>query len=175
MLNIGDKIFIPNYGAGVVLDICLRSFQEIEREYVIIYLIVDDMDLLIPVDRIENYKIRSIGNKADFEQALQILSQITDKLELNWNKRYRKNNNKISSGKVNEMCEVLRDLYYLQKKEELPVGEEKTLEKVKHLLASEIMLLYGVNISEAYDRLKIWIFSKYKLTIIALNSMLIYY
>lgn len=154
MLNIGDRIFIPNYGAGVVLDIGLRSFQKTEKEYVIIYLIVDDMDLLIPVDRIENYRIRSIGNKIDVEQALEILDQITDKLELNWNKRYRKNNNKILSGKVKEMCEVLRDLYYLQEKEELPAGEEKTLEKVKHLLASEIMLLYGVSIDEAYNRLK---------------------
>ena len=158
MLNIGDKIFIPNYGAGVVLDIGLRSFQEIQKEYVKIYLIVDDMDLLIPVDRIETYQIRTLENKPDFEQALKILGQITDKLEVNWNKRYRKNNNKISSGKVDEMCEVLRDLYYLQEKEELPAGEEKILEKVKHLLASEIMLLYGVSINEAYNRLKIWIF-----------------
>ena len=155
MLNIGDRIFIPNYGAGVVLDIGLRNFQKIEKEYVIIYLIVDDMDLSIPVDRVETYKIRPIENESDFEHNLKILSQITDKLELNWNKRYRKNNNKISSGKVDEMCEVLRDLYYLQEKEELPAGEEKILEKVKHLLASEIMLLYGVSINEAYNRLKV--------------------
>lgn len=155
MLIIGDKIFIPNYGAGVVLDIGFRSFQGIEKEYVIIYLMVDDMDLLIPIDRIETYRIRSIANEIEVEQGLRILEQATDKLELNWNKRYRKNNNKIYSGKVNEMCEVLRDLYYLQKNEELPAGEEKTLEKVKHLLASEIMLLYGVSINEAYNRLKI--------------------
>ena len=154
MINIGDKIFIPNYGAGVVLDIGLRSFQENEKQYVIIYLIVDDMDLLIPVDRIETYKIRSIVNKLDFERALNILGQVTDKLEQNWNKRYRKNSSKIFSGKVDDMCEVLRDLYFLQKKEELPAGEEKILEKVKHLLASEIMLLYGVSINEAYDKLK---------------------
>jgi len=154
VINIGDKIFIPNYGAGVVLDIGLRSFQENEKQYVIIYLIVDDMDLLIPVDRIETYKIRSIVNKLDFERALNILGQVTDKLEQNWNKRYRKNSSKIFSGKVDDMCEVLRDLYFLQKKEELPAGEEKILEKVKHLLASEIMLLYGVSINEAYDKLK---------------------
>jgi CarD family transcriptional regulator len=155
VLNIGDRIFIPNYGAGVVLDIGLRSFQKIEKEYVIIYLIVDDMDLLIPVDRIETYKIRPLENKIDFEKALKILGQINDKLELNWNKRYRKNNSKIFSGKVSEMCEVLRDLYYLQGKEELPAGEEKILEKVRHLLASEVMLLYGININEAYNILKI--------------------
>ena len=155
VLNIGDKIFIPNYGAGVVLDIGLRSFQEIKKEYVIIYLIVDDMDLLIPVDRIETYKTRFIGNKIDIEKALEILGQSIDKLEVNWSKRYRKNNNKILSGEIDKMCEVLRDLYYLQAKEELPAGEEKTLEKVKHLLASEIMLLYGISINQAYDKLKI--------------------
>jgi CarD family transcriptional regulator len=155
VINIGDKIFIPNYGAGVVLDIGLRSFQEVQKQYVIIYLIVDDMDLSIPVERIETYKIRPIENKIDFEQALKILEQTVDKLELNWNKRYRKNSNKILSGKVNEMCEVLRDLYFLQEKEELPAGEEKILEKVKHLLASEIMLLYGISINEAYNRLKV--------------------
>ncbi|MBC8059672.1 MAG: BadM/Rrf2 family transcriptional regulator [Clostridiaceae bacterium] len=155
MINIGDKIFIPNYGAGIVLDIGLRSFQEIEKEYVIIYLIVDDMDLSIPVERIDTYKIRSIGNKIDVEEALKILGQTTDKLEMNWNKRYRKNNNKILSGRTIDMCEVLRDLYFLQEEEELPGGEEKILEKVKHLLASEIMLLYEISINEAYNRLKI--------------------
>ena len=155
MLNIGDKIFIPNYGAGVVLDIRTRSFRNIEKEYVIIYLIVDDMDLSIPVDRIETYQIRSIVNKEEIELALKIVQQNAPVIEINWNKSYRKNSSKILSGGVNEMCEVLRDLYYLQRREELPVGEEKTLEKVKHLLASEIMLLYGVSINEACNRLKI--------------------
>jgi len=155
VLNIGDKIFIPNYGAGVVLDIRTRSFRNIEKEYVIIYLIVDDMDLSIPVDRIETYQIRPMVNKEEIELALKILQQNAPVIEINWNKRYRKNSSKILSGGVNEMCEVLRDLYCLQKREELPVGEEKTLEKVKHLLASEIMLLYGVSINEACNRLKI--------------------
>ncbi|MBC8061856.1 MAG: BadM/Rrf2 family transcriptional regulator, partial [Clostridiaceae bacterium] len=93
--------------------------------------------------------------KIDVEEALKILGQTTDKLEMNWNKRYRKNNNKILSGRTIDMCEVLRDLYFLQEEEELPAGEEKILEKVKHLLASEIMLLYEISINEAYNRLKI--------------------
>ena len=155
MIKINDKIFIPNYGAGIVLAMGLRSFHEIEKEYVIIHLVVDDMDLLIPMDRIETYKIRPIGNKTDIEKALKILSQATDELEINWSKRYRKNNNKILLGKVSEMCEVLRDLYYLQGKEELPAGEEKILLKVKHILASEIMLLYEITIKEAYNKLEI--------------------
>lgn len=154
MLNIGEKIFIPNYGAGVVLDIDKRNFTGSEKEYIIIYLIVDDMDLLIPIEKINSYKIRPILNISDMEQAMNIINQVPIKIEMNWNKRYRKNRNKIGSGNINDMCEVLRDIYYLKEKEELPVGEEKIFEKTMHLIVSEIMLVFSINVDEAYNKIK---------------------
>ncbi len=154
MLNIGEKIFIPSYGAGIVLEIEIRSFLGYDKEYITIYLIVDDMDLMIPTDKINNYKIRSVSSDIQIEKELCDLGQIPMEIEVNWNKRYRMNRNKIASGNLAEMFEVLRELYYLQMKEELPTGEEKILEKAKHLLASEIMLIFGISVNEAYDKLK---------------------
>ena len=154
MLNIGEKIFIPSYGAGIVLEIEIRNFLGDDKEYIIIYLIVDDMDLMIPLDKIDNYKIRLISSETQIEKELCDIGQIPLEIEVNWNKRYRMNRNKIASGKLTEMFQVLRELYYLQIKEELPTGEEKILEKAKHLLASEIMLIFGISVNEAYEKLK---------------------
>ena len=155
MLNIGDKIFLSDYGAGVVLDIESKNFLNCEKEYIIIYMILYDMDLLIPIDNIGRYNVRMISDKDEIENELNLLKDTPTKIEENWNKRYRKNRNKIATGNLKDMFEVLRQLYYLKSKEELPVGEEKILEKVEGLLASEIMLLYGICEDEAFRKLKI--------------------
>ena len=149
MLNVGDKIFIPNYGAGIVVDINNRNFFEKEEQYIKIYLIVDDMNLLIPAEKFAKYNFRNIVSKETMEETLKIIACTPEKVETNWSKRYRKNKIKIARGNVYEMCQVVRDLYYLKSMEMLPVGEEKILEKAQHMLISEIMLIFNIDKMDA--------------------------
>ena len=154
MLNIGEKIFIPKYGGGVVKDIKEKSFFEKIYEYAIIYLLVDDMIFYIPLERVCKYKVRYISCEDTLRKALKTIKDTPEKLEKNWSKRYRRNIKKIEEGDIFKMCEALRDLYFLKESDLLPRGEEKILERAEEMLVSEIMLSLNIEREEAYSLLR---------------------
>jgi len=154
MLNIGQKIFVADYGAGYIQDIDSKEVCNINYKYVNIYLLLDNMNFLIPMDKIHNHKIRNILNKADLETVLSTISAHSDRIESNWNNRYRSNKRKIQSGDTLKMCEVIRDLYYLKNGDMLPPGEEKILERVEGMVASEIMLVFGLNMEQSLCKIR---------------------
>ena len=154
MLSIGEKIFIAGYGAGYVQDMEARDLCGRSCEYVNIYLLLDNMNFMIPIDRIEKYKIRSVLSKIELETMLNTISNKADYIEGNWNNRYRSNKKKIQSGNPQKMCQVIRDLYYLRKEEILPPGELKILERVEGMVASEIMLVLGLDMEESLCKIR---------------------
>lgn len=154
MLNIGEKIFIADYGAGYIQDMDSKELSLIKSKYVNIYLLLDNMNFLIPIDKIQNYKIRNVLNKIELENILNVISNDSEHIESNWNNRYRSNKKKIQSGNILKMCEVIRDLYCLKKRDMLPPGEEKILERVEGMVASEIMLVIGLNMEQALCKIR---------------------
>jgi len=154
MLNIGQKIFIAEYGAGYIQDIDIEKHSKIDYKYVNIYLLLDNMNFMIPIDKIDNHKIRNILNKIELEKILKTISNSSKSIESNWNNRYRSNKKKIQSGDCSKLCEVIKDLYYLKKNNILPPGEVKTLERVEGMVASEIMLALGLNMEQSLSKIR---------------------
>jgi CarD family transcriptional regulator len=74
MLSIGNKIFIPNYGAGIIKDIDFRKVFDTVYKTVIVTLVIDNMSLIIPVSRIEAYRVREIITKEELKRYLDISS-----------------------------------------------------------------------------------------------------
>jgi len=154
MLNIGEKIFIAGYGAGYVQDVDNRELSGRMCEYVNIYLLLDNMNFMIPIKRLEIYKIRKALSRVELEKVLNTISNGADHIEGNWSNRYRINKKKIQSGNALKMCQVIRDLYYLKEEDMLPPGELKILERVEGMVASEIMLVLELSMEESLG--KIW-------------------
>lgn len=154
MLNIGQKIFVAYYGAGYIQNINSEDLYNIKCEYINIYLLLDNMNFMIPIDKIEKHKIRDISSKVELETILNTISNGPNCIESNWNNRYRINKKKIQSGNALKMCEVLRDLYYLKKEDMLPPGELKILERVEGMVASEIMLVFELNMEQALYKIR---------------------
>lgn len=154
MLNIGDKIFIARYGAGIVKKIESMPYLDSEEEYINIFLFFDKMNLLIPISKINNYEIREIHDKKNLKNAIKIINNEPEEIEQTWNKRYRKNKQKIQGENFTKICEVLRDLYYLKNKSSLPQGEEKILERAEGIIVSEIMLSFDITFEEAYEKIR---------------------
>ncbi|MGK0468727.1 CarD family transcriptional regulator [Clostridium sp.] len=154
MLNVGEKIFLADYGAGYVQDIDSKELFDIKNNYINIFLLLDNMNFMIPLDKIQNYKIRELLSVLELENTLNTIGNDCDYIESNWNNRYRSNKKKIQSGNTLKLCEVIRDLYYLKKNNLLPPGEVKILERVEGMIASEVMLVLGLNMDRSLDKIR---------------------
>lgn len=157
MLNVGDKVFVPSYGAGYIDKIETKEIHGEKTIYINISILTDGIYLYIPIARLERYNIRHILDKINIENALEIIKEEPLFIEKKWSQRYRKNNEKISSGDVVKLCEVLRDLFYLKRKEIMPPGEKKILEKAIDMLKGEVSLVFDISLEEAKSKLSAYI------------------
>lgn len=154
MLKIGEQVFVPRYGGGVVTSIEKGQITDKTYDYLVIEFIINGMKFYIPLERLSVYNIRKISNKKTINKALCIVEQQPEYIDNNWNKRYRKNKEKILSGEILEIAEVIRDLQHIKGVDLMPQGEEKILEEAENMLASEIMLIFNLNFDTAYDLLR---------------------
>jgi CarD family transcriptional regulator len=154
MSKIGEQVFIPNYGAGVISSLEKGEIDKKTYDYVTIDFIINGMKFYIPIERLNLYNIRKISSKEMINKALIIIEEDAKEIDDNWNRRYRKNKLKILTGDILKTAEVIRDLQYIKKAELMPQGEEKILEEAEEMLASEIMLVYNLKLETAFELLK---------------------
>jgi len=156
MLNVGDKVFVPNYGAGYIDKIETREINGVKISYINISILTDGIYLFIPIGKLQDYNIRYVSDKNLMENALSIIKEEPLFIEKKWSLRYRKNNEKISSGDVVKLCEVVRDLFYLKREKIMPPGEKKILEKAIDMLKGEVSLVFDINLEAAEAKLSIY-------------------
>jgi CarD family transcriptional regulator len=154
MLNNGQKVFVPNYGAGILNDVMDNKKYDINKKYVSISFLLNDIELYIPENKLPDYKVRSVLDKEVMEEAFDIIKENPVGIEKKWGKRYRQNNDKIKSGNTFKICEVVRDLYYLKSQGALPLGEKKILYKAEMMLASEVSLVFDIITEEALIKVR---------------------
>lgn len=154
MLSIGSKVFVPNYGAGIVANVEFRKVYDTIYKFIDIKMMIDNMMLFIPFGRVEAYRLREITTQDKLNDALKVITETPENIQKKWGVRYRENNDKIYSGEILKECEVLRDLYYLKRSNIMPPGEQKILDKVESIVASEIMLVLDIELNEAMKIIK---------------------
>lgn len=154
VLNVGDKVFVSQYGGGIVAALEEREIMINKSKYVIIYFFIDDMELSIPENKIENYGVRFVCDEEHMNKALERLQDKPNGIEAKWSKRYMENNKKIDSGNLNDIIEVIRDLQYLKKNEVLPSGEQKILDRAKKMLGSEMMVIFNISLKESLEKIE---------------------
>lgn len=153
MESVGDKVFLPNYGGGIVERIEDKVICDKLYKYICITLLLDSMSLLIPEYKLKDYRIRDVVDKETMDKALSLISEEPTEIQKKWTKRYRQNNDKIHEGNILRECEVLRDLFSLKKRELMPPGEQKILDKALSMVVSEVMLVYDITYENALEKL----------------------
>lgn len=154
MLKIGEQIFLPRYGAGIVIAKEENELYGNKYKYVVINFLINDMKYYIPENRLQYYNIREVSDKETINLALSVIEKNNVEIEDNWSKRYRKNKAKIISGDIIKIAEVIRDLKKIKDEELMPHGEVRILEEAENMIASEMMLAFNLGLSTAYDLLK---------------------
>ena len=139
MFNVGDKIVYPMHGAGTIDSIEEKDILGEKQSYYILKM-PSDVKVMIPTAKAEEVGVRNIIDKQSAENVFKILSQDETEMDKNWNKRYRDNMEKMKSGDIYEVADVVRNLSFKQKEKGLSTGEKKMLNNAKQILVSELVL-----------------------------------
>lgn len=149
MFVIGDKIVYPMHGAGTIEEIEEKKILGETREYYILRVPFGDMKVMIPVNASEGIGVRSISSTQDLENILELLGQESTEMSDNWNRRYRENMEKLKTGDLQDVAEVVRNLTRVDRVKKLSTGEKKMLCNARQIFVSEMILVRGITVEEA--------------------------
>lgn len=138
MYNVGDKVVYPMHGAGVIDSIEEKEVLGEKQSYYILKM-PGEVKVMVPISTAEQHGIRNIIDKMEAEKVFNVLEQDETEMEKNWNKRYRDNMDKMKSGDIYEIADVVRNLSFKQKEKGLSTGEKKMLYNAKQILVSELV------------------------------------
>lgn len=139
MFNVGDKIVYPMHGAGTIDAIEEKDILGEKQNYYIIKM-PGEVKVMVPISKAGDIGVRSIIDKAEAGKVLEVLEANETEMSNNWNKRYKENMEKMKSGSIYEVADVVRNLSYKQKEKGLSTGEKKMLNNAKQILVSELVL-----------------------------------
>ena len=139
MYNVGDKVVYPMHGAGVIDSIEEKEILGEKQSYYILKM-PGEVKVMVPISTAEQHGIRNIIDKSEAEKVFNVLEQDETEMEKNWKKRYRDNMEKMKSGNIYEIADVVRNLSFKQKEKGLSTGEKKMLHNAKQILVSELVL-----------------------------------
>lgn len=142
--KVGENAVYPNYGVGKVAAIETKEFQGSKQTFYVIQFMDSGTKIMVPTDNAEARGLRPIISRIEADKVIEVLKRTNVKIDnQTWNRRYREYMEKIKTGSVYEIAEVLRDLYLLKVDKELSFGERKMLDKARSLLLNELALAAG--------------------------------
>ena len=139
MFNVGDKIVYPMHGAGIIDAIEEKDILGEKQAYYILKM-PGEVKVMVPTAKADEVGVRNIIDKESADKVFGVLEQDETDMDKNWNKRYRDNMEKMKSGDIYEIADVVRNLSFKQKEKGLSTGEKKMLNNAKQILVSELVL-----------------------------------
>ena len=149
MFSVGDRIVYPKQGAGIIKKIEEKRILGQTRQYYTLQLPCNDINIMIPVDSGQSVGIREISSREEMQKVLQILSADSTPMDPNWNRRYRENMEKLKTGDIRQVAEVVRNLVRNDRTKKLSTGERKLLTGARRILLSEFVLSMGMDWDDA--------------------------
>lgn len=139
MFNVGDKIVYPMHGAGRIDAIEEKNILGENQSYYILKM-PGEVKVMVPIDKAEQIGVRNIIDKEEAGKVMAVLEENETAMSDKWNKRYRDNMDKMKSGDIYKVADVVRNLSFKQKEKGLSTGEKKMLNNAKQILVSELVL-----------------------------------
>lgn len=155
MFAIGDKAVYPGHGVGVIEAIENKQISGKEQTFFILRIVDNGMTIMIPRDNVRAVGLREVIRKLDVSKVIHILKNRDVTIDnQTWNRRYREYMDKINTGSIYEIAEVLRDLHLLKSEKELSFGERKIMDTAKSLLVKELAIARDVKESDILREIK---------------------
>ncbi len=153
MFDVGDKVVYPHHGAGTIEKKEVKVVLGEEREYLTIRILHNDMTVQVPAENAEAVGLRPVIDEKMVEVVVKALKGGGTQMPKNWNRRFKHNRDKIKTGDIYELAEVVRNLAIREHEKGLSTGEKQMFTRAKKILASELMYALDKDEEEAEQHL----------------------
>ena len=153
MLRVGDKVIYPQHGAAVVKGTEEKEVLGEKRKYYVLRLTYGDLTLKVPTDNTELVGIRDVIARDELDKVFKVLRVKECRMPSNWSRRFKTHLEKLRSGDIYQVAEVVRNLARREKEKGLSAGEKRMLSRAKQILLSEVVFAADVNEAEAENML----------------------
>ena len=147
---VGETVVYPNHGAAVIEDIETRQIKGEDQKYLVLRIVAqNDLVVRVPACNLDLVGVRDVVDKIGLERVFGILRAEHTEEPTNWSRRYKANLEKLHSGDVMKVSEVVRDLWRRERERGLSAGEKRMLPKARQILVSELALAERTNEDKA--------------------------
>jgi CarD family transcriptional regulator len=151
LFKVGDKVVYPHHGAGTIVKKEKRIVLGEKREYLTIKILHNDMTVNVPSENAEAVGLRQVIDEEMVKKVTKALTGGGTAMPKNWNRRFKHNRDKMKTGDIFELAEVVRNLSLRDHEKGLSTGEKQMFVKAKKILASELMYAKGLDEEAAAD------------------------
>jgi CarD family transcriptional regulator len=152
--KVGDRVVYPHHGAAVIERKEQREAFGEKKEYFVLKMAHGDLTLAVPTDKAEEVGMRPPISAEDVDDLFQLLSKKDVREPTNWSRRFKNHQEKLKSGDVYQVAEVVRNLALRETTKGLSAGEKAMLVKARSVLVSELSFALDVSEDDALERLQ---------------------
>ena len=143
----------PHHGAGQVIKKEEKDILGEKRQYLTIKILHNDMTVMVPCENAGKAGLRRVIDEETVKKVLSVLSDDVSEMPKNWNRRFKHNRDKIKTGDIYELAEVVRNLAIREQDKGLSTGEKQMFTRAKKILASELMYALEMGEEQAEEHL----------------------
>ena len=147
--KVGETVVYPHHGAALIEAIEERLLKGVKKTYLRLKVAQGDLTVLVPAENAEVVGVRDVVGQEGLDKVFEVLRAAHTEEPTNWSRRYKANVEKLASGDVNKVAEVVRDLWRRDRDRGLSAGEKRMLAKARQILVSELALAEGTNEDKA--------------------------
>ncbi|RCW40147.1 CarD family transcriptional regulator [Halopolyspora algeriensis] len=149
VFKVGETVVYPHHGAALIEAIETRVIKGEEKQYLVLRVAQGDLTVRVPADNAERVGVRDVVGQEGLDHVFDVLRSSHTEEPTNWSRRYKANLEKLASGDVNKVAEVVRDLWRREQDRGLSAGEKRMLAKARQILVSELALAEGTDEDKA--------------------------
>ncbi|MCU1229867.1 MAG: carD [Acidobacteria bacterium] len=147
--KVGDKLVYPNHGVTVVEQIGESAIMGAGNTYYHLRLLANNSRLMVPITNSDRVGLRRLYQQKEIKGLLSLLEERVQKSHSDWKGRYRDNLEKMKTGRLEDVADVLKNLNEVSKKKSLSFREKKMYDRAKYLIVSEVAIVKGIDETEA--------------------------
>ena len=149
VFSVGETVVYPHHGAALIEAIETRIIKGEEKQYLVLRVAQGDLTVRVPAENAEIVGVREVVGEEGLSKVFDVLRAPHTEEPTNWSRRYKANLEKLASGDVNKVAEVVRDLWRRDRERGLSAGEKRMLAKARQILVSELALAEKTNEDKA--------------------------